>query len=150
METPSSLLDAIRRYPDPETCLRDVAEMRWPNGPVCPRCEAFGELIVFMPTRGMWRCRRVRNSSGQHRDHFRRQSNRLDKWLTGMWLVNNCKNGLLLRTRQRYRSTQRTAWFMLHRLRFLRSSSSPRIKAIQTVSAILGRNASRRSIRDTA
>jgi transposase-like protein len=42
----------------------------------------------------------------------------LDKWLTAMWMVLNCKNGVssceIART---VRITQKSAWFMLHRIR---------------------------------
>src|SRR5260370_17613673 len=42
----------------------------------------------------------------------------LDKWLPVMWMVANCKNGVS--SWEIHRSlgvTQKTAWFMLHRIR---------------------------------
>jgi len=43
---------------------------------------------------------------------------RLDKWLTAMWLLANCKNGISSYELSRdIGVTQKTAWFMLHRIR---------------------------------
>lgn len=130
MEAPSTLTEAIRRYSDPNNCLNDVAELRWPNGPVCPRCEAKGPAIAFMPTRGLWRCRGCKKQfSVKVGTIFEDSPVGLDKWLTGMWLVNNCKNGISSHELARdIDVTQRTAWFMLHRLRLVmqtRSFSKP-------------------------
>jgi transposase-like protein len=42
----------------------------------------------------------------------------LDKWLTAVWLVVNCKNGISSYEIMRdVKVTQKTAWFMLHRIR---------------------------------
>ena len=42
----------------------------------------------------------------------------LDKWLTAVWLVVNCKNGVSSWELSRdLKVTQKTAWFMLHRIR---------------------------------
>ena len=42
----------------------------------------------------------------------------LDKWLTATWLVTNCKNGISSYEIARdVKVTQKSAWFMLHRIR---------------------------------
>ena len=42
----------------------------------------------------------------------------LDKWLIAVWLVVNCKNGISSYEIMRdLKVTQKTAWFMLHRIR---------------------------------
>ena len=35
---PTSLLEAIRYFSDLDVCTEFVATLRWPNGPVCPQC----------------------------------------------------------------------------------------------------------------
>lgn len=130
MDTPRTLTEAIRRYSDPETCLKDVAEMRWPDGPVCPRCDAKGKPIAFMPTRGLWRCKACKKQfSVKVGTIFEDSPIGLDSWLTAMWLVNNCKNGISsYELSKDIGVTQRTAWFMLHRIRLVmqtRSFSKP-------------------------
>ena len=126
METPRTLTEAIRRYSDPRTCLSDVAEIRWPKGPVCPRCDAEGKSIAFMPTRGLWRCKSCKKQfSVKLGTIFEDSPIGLDKWLTGMWLVNNCKNGISsYELSKDIGVTQRTAWFMLHRLRLVMQTRS--------------------------
>jgi transposase-like protein len=43
----------------------------------------------------------------------------LDKWLAAMWLIANCKNGISsYEIGRNLKVTQRTAWFMLHRIRY--------------------------------
>ena len=42
----------------------------------------------------------------------------LDKWLTALWLITNCKNGISsCELAKDLLVTQKTAWFMLHRIR---------------------------------
>jgi transposase-like protein len=42
----------------------------------------------------------------------------LDKWLTAVWLIVNCKNGISSYEIARdLEVTQKSAWFMLHRIR---------------------------------
>lgn len=95
METPRTLTEAIRQFSDPDVCLKYVAEMRWANGPVCPRCEANGEQIAFMPTRGLWRCKSCKKQFSVKIGTILEDSPiGLDKWLTAMWLVNNCQSGV--------------------------------------------------------
>ena len=43
----------------------------------------------------------------------------LDKWLSAMWLLADCKNGVSsYEVGRDLQVTQRTAWFMLHRIRY--------------------------------
>jgi hypothetical protein len=43
----------------------------------------------------------------------------LDKWLTAIWLVMNCKNGISSwEIKRDLKVTQKAAWFMLHRIRY--------------------------------
>src|SRR5437763_11036063 len=42
----------------------------------------------------------------------------LDKWLTAVWMITNCKNGVSsYEIHRAIKVTQKTAWFMLHRIR---------------------------------
>ena len=52
----------------------------------------------------------------------------MDKWMTAFWMVCNCKNGVSSAEMARtLRVTQKSAWFMLHRVRpkFSRTTLSP-------------------------
>jgi len=43
----------------------------------------------------------------------------LDKWMVAMWMLGNCKNGVSsYEIGRALEITQKTAWFMLHRIRY--------------------------------
>ena len=47
----------------------------------------------------------------------------LDNWLTAMWMICNCKNGISsYKVARDLGITQKSAWFMLHRLRLAMQS----------------------------
>jgi transposase-like protein len=155
METPRSLTEAILKFSDPNTCLKYVASIRWPNGPECPRCDAKGEAIAFMPTRGLWRCKGCKKQfSVKIGTIFEDSPIGLDKWLTAMWLVNNCKNGVSSYEIARdVEVTQRTAWFMLHRIRLVmqtRSFSKPLGGEIEADETFIGGKARNMHAKDRA
>ena len=115
----SGLLNAIRHYSNPLTCVEEVASVKWPNGvPVCPRCSS--KKHSFLKTRLMWKCRECKKQySVKIGTIFEDSAIGLDKWLCAMWMLANCKNGVssyeVARTLE---VTQKTAWFMLHRIRY--------------------------------
>jgi transposase-like protein len=117
LNSKSGLMEAIQYFSDPMVCLETVAKAKWPNGPECPRCS--GKKLSFLKTRLMWTCLTCRKQfSVKVGTIFEDSAIPLNKWLTAMWLVGNCKNGIssyeLARDLQ---VTQRTAWFMLQRIR---------------------------------
>jgi transposase-like protein len=122
----SGLLDAIRFFSDPLVCLETVAKAKWPNGPECPRCQ--GKKLSFLKTRLMWTCLACRKQfSVKVGTIFEDSAIGLDKWLCAMWLIGNCKNGISSYEIARdLKVTQRTAWFMLQRLRFAMHTGSIR------------------------
>ena len=122
MEAPKTLQEAIIYYADPENSRSFLLTLRWPDGVVkCPTCGSDG--VSFLSTRRIWKCRE---------NHERRQFSikvgtvfedspiPLEKWLPAMWMLVNCKNGISSYEIGRALGvTQRTAWFMNHRLRLV-------------------------------
>ncbi len=117
MVTPKTLADAIIYFADPDNALEYLAAKRWPNGVVCPHCEA--PEPMFLKTRRIWKCRKCRKQfSVKVGTIFNESAIGLDKWLTAIWLVSNCRNGISSYEIARDLGvTQKTAWFMLHRIR---------------------------------
>jgi transposase-like protein len=116
---PKSLQEAIVYFSNPDNCLDYIAVRRWPNGVVCPGCGA--TKVSFNANRRTWKC-------GSH--HPKREFSvkvgtiyedspiSLDKWLTATWMLTNCKNGVSSYEIARdVRVTQKSAWFMLQRIR---------------------------------
>jgi transposase-like protein len=114
----SGLLEAIRYFSDPIVCLEAVSKAKWPKGPECPRCQS--KRLSFLRTRLMWTCLECRKQfSVKVGTIFEDSAIGLDKWLTAMWLLANCKNGVSSYEIGRdLKVTQKTAWFMLHRIRY--------------------------------
>jgi transposase-like protein len=111
-------MEAIRYFSNPMVCLNTIAAVKWPYGPVCPRCES--KRLSFLTTRRMWKCRDCKKQfSIKVGTIFEDSPIGLDKWLTAMWLIANRKNGVSSYEIARdLKVTQKTAWFMLHRIRY--------------------------------
>ncbi len=119
IETPKTLQAAIRYYADPDVTLALMVKVRWPNGVTCPRCGS--KDVRFISTRRLWECKTkhaLRQFSVKGGTIFADSPIGLDKWFTAIWLLNNCKNGVSsLELHRAIDVTQKTAWFMLHRIR---------------------------------
>jgi transposase-like protein len=114
---PTNLLEAIRYFADLDTATDYVAKLRWPNGPVCPRCG--GTEYSYLTTRRVWKCKACKKQySVKVGTIFEDSPLGLDKWLPAVWLVANSKNGISSHELGRALGiTQKSAWFMLHRIR---------------------------------
>lgn len=116
---PKSLIEAIRYFADPDVCVDFIAQLRWPNGVECPHCH--GERVSYLRTRRIWKCMDKschKQFSVKTQSVFEDSPIALDRWLTAVWLVVNCKNGISSYEIARdLKITQKSAWFMLHRIR---------------------------------
>lgn len=114
---PDTLMEAIKFFSNPETCFWFVAEMRWPDGVECPRCGGGG--FSFLKTRMLFKCKTcAKQYSVKVGTIFEDSPVGLDKWLTAMWMMANCKNGVSsCEIARSIGVTQKSAWFMLHRIR---------------------------------
>lgn len=122
--TPKTLMEAVEHFSDPDNALNFVARLRWPKGVTCPYCEAKGPM--FLRTRRIWKCSECRKQfSVKVGTIFEDSPLPLNKWLTAMWMIGNCKNGVSSYEIARdLKITQKSAWFMLHRVRRAMQSGS--------------------------
>ena len=119
MNEPKTLQEAIQFFTDADNCLNYLVARRWPNEVVCPTCGRAD--VSFVPSRRLWQCK-TRHPKAQFSIKtgtiLEDSPLGLDKWLPVMWLVANCKNGVSSWEIHRALGvTQKTAWFMLHRIR---------------------------------
>ncbi len=121
---PTTLLEAIRYFSDPDVCVEYVAKLRWPHGPVCPRCD--GTEHSYLTTRRLWKCKGCKKQfSVKLGTIFEDSPIGLDKWLAAVWLIANSKNGVSSHELGRAIGiTQKSAWFVLHRIRLAMQSGS--------------------------
>lgn len=116
---PKTLIEAVRLYADPEIAHKFVVSLRWPNGVACPRMGCGSADVHFIATRRTWRCREcTRQFSTKVGTIFEESPLGYDKWLPAIWLITNAKNGISsCEIARSLDVTQKTAWFMLHRIR---------------------------------
>jgi transposase-like protein len=116
---PKTLLQTIRYFSDLDTATKFFAEMRWPDGPVCPHCGTQDENHYYLKSRRVWKCRACRKQfSVKVGTIFGDSPIGMDKWLPALWMLVNAKNGISSYELHRALGvTQKTAWFMLHRIR---------------------------------
>lgn len=126
MKSPKTLQQAIIYYADPANCLLFMVGLRWPDGVECPTCGR--KDVVFLANQNKWQCKTVHH----HRQFtvkvgtiFEDSPIPLDKWLVAMWMIANCKNGVSSYEIHRALGvTQKSAWFMLHRIRLAMQNNS--------------------------
>ena len=123
---PQTLLEAIRYFADPGVTLRTMVELRWPNGVCCPTCGR-GD-VRFIATRRLWECKEKhprQQFSAKVGTIFEDSPIDLGKWFAAIWMVANCRNGISSYEMHRALGvTQKTAWFMDHRIRLAMRSGS--------------------------
>jgi transposase-like protein len=134
MDTIKTLQQAIQYFGDSENCRQFMISIRWPDGRVlCPQCGS--EKVSYLENARRWKC-----YAKHPRQKFTLKTGTifedsplgLDKWLPAAWMISNCKNGISSYELGRALGiTQKSTWFMLHRIR----------KAMQTSSFMkLGKN----------
>lgn len=128
METekiPKTLVGAIRYFADADLCHEFFSEMRWPHGVHCPRCNSrdVGKLVAG---RRVWNCKGCKKQfSVKVGTIFEDSPLGLEKWLPATWMIVNSKNGISSYELHRALGvTQKTAWFMLHRIRLAMQNGS--------------------------
>jgi transposase-like protein len=114
---PKTLLDAVKYFSDPDTALNFMVAIRWPEGVICPRCSASN--VKFLATRRLWKCYGcTKQFSVKVGTIFEDSPIALEKWLPCLLLIANGKNGISsYEVARALGVTQKTAWFMLHRVR---------------------------------
>ncbi len=114
----------IRYFSDLDVCTDFVAKMRWPNGPFCPRCGCVEHS--YLTTRRVWKCKGCKKQySAKLETIFEDSALGFDKWLPAIWLIANSKNGISSHELARsLGTTQKSAWFMLHRIRLAMQTGS--------------------------
>ncbi len=115
--TPDTLPGAITYFADIDIATQFVASLRWPDGVTCPRCES--KDCPYVASRRIWQCKNCRKQFSVKVGSILEDSPiPLSKWLAAMWMLVNCTNGVSSYEIARALGvTQKSAWFMLHRLR---------------------------------
>ncbi len=118
---PQTLRDAILYFSDPMNCLSYLVARRpeWANGVTCPTCGS--ARVGFLKSQMRWQCYErpsKRQFSVKVGTIMEDSPIGLDKWLPAIWMLQNSKNGISsCEVSRALGITQRSAWFLLHRIR---------------------------------
>src|SRR5580658_6973796 len=120
MDSPKTLQQAILYYADPKNCIAEMVSQRWPDGKViCPTCGR--NDVTWQENAQRWQCKSQhakRKFSAKSGTIYEDSPLGLDKWMMATWMITNCKNGVSSYEIARdIKVTQKSAWFMLHRIR---------------------------------
>jgi transposase-like protein len=127
MNAPKTLQQAVQYFSDFENCRQFMVMLRWPDGKVkCPVCDS--GRVTYLQNARLYKC------SEKHAKQkfslkvgtvFEDSPIPLEKWLPAVWMLVNCKNGVSSYEIHRALGvTQKTAWFMLHRIRLAMQTGS--------------------------
>ena len=116
-KTTISTFELFEMFPDADTAREYMEKRRWPDGPVCPSC---GEKErIYDKGKGFYRCNAdllvftVRTGT-----IFERSKLGLHKWLYAMYLFVTARKGISsVQLAKQIGTTQKSAWFMLQRIR---------------------------------
>jgi transposase-like protein len=114
----TNLVSLIERFGSEEKCRTYLEELRWPDGPECPRCGDF-TTISRITTRDQFECDACRYqfsvTAGTliHDSHLP-----LWKWFLAVYLMCESKKGISAKQLQRMlKVSYKTAWYLSHRIR---------------------------------
>jgi transposase-like protein len=122
-----SLIELFEAFPDEQSCIDHVTAIRWRNGKFCPLCgnadEARIGTLTGTNTHKCYACRQ--RFSIRVGTIFQDTKLPLRKWFVAIWLTNAHPKGIASTTLAKdLKVTQKTAWFVLHRLRHAQMTPS--------------------------
>ena len=114
---PKTLQEAIKYFSNKQVCHDFIVSIRWKSSVTCPHCSS--KEVGFVKTRFIYNCKKCRKQFSVRTGTVLQDSLLgLDKWIIGIWLVANCKNGISsCELARSIGITQKSAWFLLHRIR---------------------------------
>ncbi len=116
-EYPKTLAELDRQFATEQACVQYLYRLRWPEGFICPRCNA---TTSWLTSRGLWKCAGCRyHVSAKAGTIFDRSRLPLTMWFRAIWWVTSQKNGASAKGLQRILGlgSYETAWMWLHKLR---------------------------------
>ena len=116
----NNLYELITSMPDEKTCRDYLIKERWDGHPVCPYC-GYSERIYIIEGGKRFKCGSpacYKKFSVTVGTIFEASNIKLNKWLTAIYLVTAHKKGISSYQLGRDLGvSQKTSWFMLHRIR---------------------------------
>jgi transposase-like protein len=128
-----NLVEFQQYFKDEETCRKHLAKARWDGVPVCPFCQS--ERIICFSDGKRFKCREKtcnKKFTVTVGTIYENSKIPLQKWFLAMYLIGNHKKGISsCQLARDLGVTQKTAWFINHRIREMHTNKS--IEKLETV-----------------
>lgn len=143
----TTLMQLVTAIPDEQAAIDHFTALRWEDGAFCPLCGS--TRVYHFSDRKTHKCGDCRKRfSIKVGTIFEDSKIGLRKWLMAIWMLTSHKKGIASTTLARdIGVTQKTAWFMLHRLRHaaaLASFTAPLDGHVEVDETYVGGKASNR------
>lgn len=118
IENFNSLLEVYDYFSDEQKCLDYLATQRWDGEIICPHCN-HNKIYAFQDKK-RFKCAKCRQQfTAKVGTIFEDSKVAMRKWFIAIYLVTSHKNGISSHQLAKdIKVTQKTAWFMLQRIRF--------------------------------
>lgn len=123
-------------FPDAESARKYLESRLWPNGVTCPQCKSKERITVRKD--GFYRCNACKlDFTVRTNTIFERSHVPLHKWLYSIYLLVTARKGISsMQLAKEIGITQKSAWFVLQRLREACAEELPLLKGIIEVDEI--------------
>ena len=114
----TNLLKFYEKFRDEQACRNYLAELRWNDRTICPHCGSINDSYKYKDGR-LYKCRSCQKQfTVRVGTVFEDSQIPLQKWFLAIYLATSLKSGISSIQLSKYLGvTQKTAWFMLHRIR---------------------------------
>ena len=119
-----NLMPMMEAFPDEQAAIDHLTAIRWKNGAYCPHCKS--EKVYHFSDEKTHKCGDCRKRfSIKVGTIFEDSKLPLRKWFMAIWLITSHKKGISsVQLSKDIGVTQKSAWFMLHRLRYASKTQS--------------------------
>jgi transposase-like protein len=137
----NSLYDFFEAFPDEQAAIDHLRAIRWRDGAYCPYCAS--KRVMHFSDKKTHKCHDCRQRfSIKVGTIFEDTKLPLRKWFATIWLITSHKKGIAsTQLAKDLRITQKSAWFVLHRLRYAartRSFNRPLSGAVELDESYFG------------
>lgn len=121
----NSIIQLVAKFPNEKACLEHLKQLRWKDGIVCPHCGSERKIYTFKDNK-TFKCGDCRKKfTAKVGTIFEDSPLPLQKWFMAIYLITAHKKGISsLQLSRDIDVTQKTAWFMLQRLRYASKTKS--------------------------
>jgi transposase-like protein len=132
MEVVMDLVSFLDRYPSQGACFAHFEAVRWPSGPVCPKCGVVNDALRLPKREGYWMCRACRAQfTVLHGTPMEGTHLPLRTWFGAIFLLATSSKGVSSMVISRQLGIgYKTAWFLTHRLRAMMEQDWEKLRGI--------------------